>query len=306
MKLNLTKKQANALSKGKNINLKHADIGVGHFDANPDFERAIEKAYRNGKGIRLNGAGIMGQGIFGRKFDKGLKKVGIKKRVFKAALSLKPRINSAMEDGVQSLIKASSTHPELAPLIPVAIYGKNMASNYMEKPSSYQSNKGARVLARKSARDSMKEFSSYNESQGMASAPPMSGGKLDPFKKRNTFGSFNAVNGQSRSFAPEDSMAQSIRQKIDTARKTQAFVKPKPGQYHTLPYPTMEGSGIKGGRVNPYLPTNLLSKSGGSIAPTHKPKKVYTDSNLNTRHDQMGIDAESKFVARPYGRTFQR
>lgn len=319
MKVNLSKKQLNALAKGRNITLKHGDLGIGNFEVHPDMEKKLAQAYRLGKGIRMHGSGLVGEGIFGKKFDRGLKKAGIKKGVFTTARILKPAVNAGMDFGVNALTQAAMANPMLAPAVPAAIYAKNMTSNYMDTPTKYQSSKGAKSLAKKSAVDSMKDVTKFALKQGVqaynAPPAPVSGkGLNDPFKERSLKG-FNAVNGQNPSFAPENRLAQDMMKRVENMRKAQAYANKGKGKYHTLPYPTV-GSGIKTGRGirgrgienNPYIPTRLLSSlkgmksmTGGSIKPSSDSvgNKLFTDGAPNIRPEQVGFDFDSKFLPRP-------
>jgi hypothetical protein len=83
MKLDLNEKQRKALQKGKSIQLKHEQIGRGfNVNLHPMNEKKILKAYRGGKGVRvdLTGGEI---GMEGGKFsiNKSLKDIGIKRNV---------------------------------------------------------------------------------------------------------------------------------------------------------------------------------------------------------------------------------
>jgi hypothetical protein len=83
MKLDLNEKQRKALQKGKSIQLKHEQIGRGfNVNLHPMNEKKILKAYRGGRGVRvdLTGGEI---GMEGGKFslNRTMKDIGIKKKV---------------------------------------------------------------------------------------------------------------------------------------------------------------------------------------------------------------------------------
>lgn len=87
MKLDLSQKQIKDLSNGKTVQLKYAQIGKGQeCTLHPENIKKITKAYHAGKGVRLSLSGAelgqqLGSGVFGKAFDKKLKKIGIKKAV---------------------------------------------------------------------------------------------------------------------------------------------------------------------------------------------------------------------------------
>lgn len=102
MKLDLSQNQINALSKGKTVQLKHAQIGRGKdYSIHPENGKKLSKSYNAGKGARFKLSGpeiteLTGSGVFGKKFDRGLKKIGIKKAVFAAAQASKPFVQDAL------------------------------------------------------------------------------------------------------------------------------------------------------------------------------------------------------------------
>lgn len=69
-----------------------------------------------------------GKGIFGKKFDKALKKAGIKKLVYKAGDALKPMVKEGIEMGMAAL------GPEMAI---AGAPAKEMLFNFLDKPSDF-------------------------------------------------------------------------------------------------------------------------------------------------------------------------
>ena len=71
MKLDLTRKQINALKKGKQIQLQHNQIGSGvEIALAPDMHKKVESAFRRGVGTRISGGAL-----------DVLKSLGVKKEV---------------------------------------------------------------------------------------------------------------------------------------------------------------------------------------------------------------------------------
>lgn len=92
-----------------------------------------------------------GKGIFGKTFDKGLKKLGVKKSVFSAAKKIKPGVNAVIDNYSDALIR---THPELAPAVLLA---KHATKAYIDTPTKYQKKDGLKQLAKKSLKDTYDE-----------------------------------------------------------------------------------------------------------------------------------------------------
>jgi len=106
--------------------------------------KPIEKAFGRGKGHQLalspEEIEMNGEGIFGKAFDKVLKKVGIKKAVYKAGDKVKPIVKQAINKGAKAL---STYAPALRPAInPLA----DLTKDYLDRPTYYQKNKGQNAL----------------------------------------------------------------------------------------------------------------------------------------------------------------
>jgi hypothetical protein len=86
----------------------------------------------------LQNESLNGSGIFGKKFDRGLKKLIGKKTVkglYKVLdKEVKPLINKGLDMGVDVL---GTAQPELIPALEI---GKKMAKGYIDKPTAYQKN----------------------------------------------------------------------------------------------------------------------------------------------------------------------
>lgn len=83
---------------------------------------------------------MAGEGIFGKKFDRFLKKAGIKKAVYKIGDVLKPIAKKGIDMGLKAGSQALSEYaPELAPVLPeVTDKLSGLASDYMDHPGKYQ------------------------------------------------------------------------------------------------------------------------------------------------------------------------
>jgi hypothetical protein len=115
----------------------------------PEQYTQIEKAFLKNKGIQValsppeidaNRVVEGGAGIFGKRFDNALKKVGVKKAVYSAASAVKPLAMDLIDQGA---VAATMYAPQLAPVIGLA---SSAAKQYIDNPSSLQSKKGLRAL----------------------------------------------------------------------------------------------------------------------------------------------------------------
>ena len=103
----------------------------------PQKRMAMMKKFAMGKGVQLSldpeeimeSRGIEGSGIFGKKADKALKKVGIKKAVYKVGAALKPLADTAIKSAEAAAISYG---------VPPSIASKigDTATQYLADPKS--------------------------------------------------------------------------------------------------------------------------------------------------------------------------
>lgn len=156
----LSHAQAKRLMAGHSVQISHPQImgcGLDFSKLLKSNQRKIHQAYTKAKGVRiqLSPEEIQvqqqsGAGIFGKSFDKALKKVGVKKQVFSAAKTVQPVIKMAGNEGAKALVKAGL--PQFAAPLVVATAA---ADNYTKHPTQYQSKKGLKRLATDTAKDSL-------------------------------------------------------------------------------------------------------------------------------------------------------
>lgn len=117
----------------------------------PEQFDAIEKAFLKNKGVQMSlspeeieaNRSVEGSGIFGKKFDKALKKAGIKKAVYQMGSIAKPLVQQALDQGMSVV---SQMAPELAPALSKA---KMTAEQYLNDPKSLQGKKGIKELKKR-------------------------------------------------------------------------------------------------------------------------------------------------------------
>ena len=161
--------QLRKLRKGGKVRVKPPMEGCGFYSlvVEPSRYDAMSRTFRKGMGkeISLSPAeldanmAMEGEGIFGKKFDKFLSKVGIKKEVYAMGDKLKEPVKKAIraiaEKAPAALGAAGATlatavgAPELAPAAMAAgkflgtkakNYSKKHIEGYIDDPTSYQEN----------------------------------------------------------------------------------------------------------------------------------------------------------------------
>jgi hypothetical protein len=137
------------LQQGKVVQLANheiAGIGIDIERLDVPTQKKLAKAFHSGKGIRLqlNEREIHGTGLFGRKFDKLLKKGGVKKLVYKVGDAVKPAVNELLDQGITAL----ASNPSTMALAPIAMIGKD----YINDPNKYQGVKGKGIFGKRADR----------------------------------------------------------------------------------------------------------------------------------------------------------
>lgn len=149
-------KQISRLRNGHKVRVKPPMEGEGIcLIVDPQNYSQISRTFSRNKGteIQLTPSEIAqnkevapemeGQGIFGKKFDKALKKAGIKDLAYAIGDQAKPYVKAGLTAGLASGATALGTvQPELIPFLPGAVAGASyLASDYMDRPGYYQGRK---------------------------------------------------------------------------------------------------------------------------------------------------------------------
>jgi hypothetical protein len=156
-------KQLSRLRNGHKVRLT---TGEGCLVVHPDRYDTLSRTFMRGKGmsVQLSPEEIMsnkmeGEGIFGKKFDKFLSKIGIKKEVYAMGDKLKGPVKKAIRAIADKAPAALGTagaalatyvgQPQLAPLAMKAgqelgkkarNYSKKHIEGYIDDPTAYQKN----------------------------------------------------------------------------------------------------------------------------------------------------------------------
>lgn len=152
------------LSKLRNGHRVRVKKGTGfNVIVQPDTYHLVSRAFAKNKGIEIalspseleTNRGLSpeqhaelkeaqpemaGQGIFGKKFDKVLKKAGIKKLAYRLGDEYKPMAKAGITAGLASGATAlGAVQPELVPFLPAGVGAlSGLAYDYLDNPNKYQ------------------------------------------------------------------------------------------------------------------------------------------------------------------------
>lgn len=208
----------------------------------PDQYTQIEKAFLKNKGIQIGlssseidaNRSVEGSGIFGKKFDKALKKGGVKKFVYKAASALKPLAMEMIDKGAEA---ASMFAPELAPAIMAA---QSTAKQYLDDPKSLQGKKGLKELKRRAL-----------EVGAEAAAPLAAEYGIDVKEMRAMLESGSEVPMSKREMRAkgEDAVLGKLQQLVDSRRTRSAPAPASTDLYSQFDSDGILGNGMMGGMM---------------------------------------------------------
>jgi hypothetical protein len=162
IKIQISPKQMSKLRNGHKVRIKKPSIEGGGINllVSPENFSLVNRAFTRNKGSEIilspqeilanreQAPSMEGEGIFGKRFDKKAEEVlgkPMKKKVYQYA---KDVLNPLAKAGITAGLVAGSTAlgasnpalvPYLASAVPVASY---LAYDYLDNPSSYQSNSG--------------------------------------------------------------------------------------------------------------------------------------------------------------------
>lgn len=148
IKVKMSPKQISKIRNGHKVRVRPDMEGEGVcLIIKPETYDIVTRTFSRNKGLDIsldpeeimvnkeNAGQMQGQGIFGKKFDRGLKKlIGKKavKTIYGIAREALPLAKQAIQEGGVALAEYA---PELAPLVGP---GTKIASDYLENPSKYQ------------------------------------------------------------------------------------------------------------------------------------------------------------------------
>lgn len=172
-------KQLSRLRNGHKVRLAKPIEGEGmNLLVDPSKFNSITRCFDKGKGVMVqlspeeisSNMSIGGEGIFGRKFDRFLKKVGIKKAVYKVADVAKPVVKEAIKEG----LKVAPIPEKYKPMVEA---GADMLTKYIDDPEKYQSKEGVGRLLAVGAETAAKGYVKQGVKGLKASPAPAPAGK---------------------------------------------------------------------------------------------------------------------------------
>lgn len=243
---------------------------------------AINKAFTKNKGVQLAlspaeveaNRTVEGEGIFGKKVDKALKKAGVKKVVYKMGAVVKPLVDDAIDMGAMA---AKTYAPQLAPAIEAA---QATAKQYLDKPQSLQGKKG------------VKELKSRALKAGMDAAAPIAaaqGVDVKELKAMMESGSKMPMSKGEIMKKGEDAVLSKLQSIVDKRRAASA---PSPAELGI-------GSGfkmVKGGKMCPMCSGMGLyagSASGRGVASIGAPVRETSKKFVNLSKKLMGGEIQA-------------
>jgi len=163
-------KQMSKMRNGHKVRVKPPMEGSGvNLIVHPENYNLLARAFKKGKGAEIVltppeivankelAPQMQGNGIFGKKFDRAVKKVvgsTAQKAIYSGAKQLLPVAQSALTAGLTAGATAlGGLQPELIPfLIPATAGLSALGSDYLANPSKYQSKKNLSSLAQEYAK----------------------------------------------------------------------------------------------------------------------------------------------------------
>jgi hypothetical protein len=153
----------------------------------PNTYNLVSRAFAKGSGIQIrlspeeihanreHSHKMEGTGIFGKKFDKALKKAGIKKVAYQVGDVAKPMVKKALNEAIDTGAEALTTYaPELAPVMPILTsQAKKHTGKFLDKPSAYTGEGFSGIKLRKSIhnlQEAGRDFADANDLHSRLSA----------------------------------------------------------------------------------------------------------------------------------------
>lgn len=251
-------KQLSKLRNGHRVRVKPAMEGKGVcVVVNPENYDLITRTFSRNKGLEISlspeeilanqnaSTEMEGKGIFGKKFDRGLRKLIGKKaqrELYGTAREFLPLAQAGLTAGLTTAGTAlGAIQPELIPFIPAGVAGLSaLGSDYLANPSSYQSNAGG-SRARK-ARDIAGRMIQDRALQEINTATGANLGALDRASIQSAI--------TNKALAELNKSAVQQKQSLD--------------QYYGNMFDGIEGNGLYAGR-GLGLGMRKMSRSGGAV-----------------------------------------
>lgn len=209
---------------------------------------SINRAFMKDKGVQISlspaeveaNRTVEGEGIFGKKFDKALKKAGVKKIAYKMGAVVKPLVDEAIDKGAMA---ATIFAPQLAPAIEAA---QATAKQYLDKPQSLQGKKGVAELKKRALKAGLDVAAPLAAAQGF---------DINELKSMMESGSNVPMSKREMMAKGEDAILSKLQEMVDKRRTTKSA--PSTDLYSQFDTDGIIGNGmkrhkmVKGGKMCP-------------------------------------------------------
>lgn len=280
--LHLSAKQAKALLEGKSTNVPHrqmgADKGSEVVMLHPQTARKMLTAFKKGKGMRLTLSPVeahhtemAGKGIFGKQFDRFVKKsIGKKatKQLYGVAEKVgKPLLNKAIDAGAMAL---EAYAPGASPAI---LAGKRALKGYIDRPSEYQKNP-SKALEEDVNLQGMAEDYAKDQINSYLGAPIVGSGRKGSAEMRERMAMLRAMRGKKGKGATMSApFQQALRHNFSGLALNNVSNENKPiGSYRTNPAVKRPSSEMtlspyqnpSSPAMNPFIPRTYTQEGGAT------------------------------------------
>jgi hypothetical protein len=236
---------------------------------------AINHAFLKNKGVQIAlspaevdaNKSVEGMGIFGKKFDKALKKAGVKKVVYKMGAVVKPLVDEAIDKGAMA---ATMFAPQLAPAIEAA---QATAKQYLDKPQSLQGKKGVAELKKRALKAGLDVAAPLAAAQGV---------DINELKTMMESGSQMPMSKREMMAKGEDAVLSKLQSMVDKRRASSA----------PTPYDIMDTDGIIGNGMR-----GKMMAKGGKCCPMCSGSGLYAGAASGRGFLGPARDTGKKFVA---------
>lgn len=188
----------------------------------------IERAFLKNKGLNVmlsapeveanTVAEIGGEGIFGKRADKAMKKAGVKKFIYKTGAALKPLAMEAI-DAAGAAATAYGVPPSV-----VALATKE-TKGYIDRPEDYQTKKGQNALLKRTGKVALEVGSPYLAEAGIDVQQVKDAAKLARDMKKASKSGGPAISSESLKGDAEEAFLSTLQAYMD---KRAASAAPRP------------------------------------------------------------------------------
>jgi len=220
----------------------------------------IERAFVKSKGMNVTlstpeveantVAEIGGEGIFGKRADKAMKKAGVKKLIYKTGAALKPLAMEAI-DAASAAAAAYGVPPSV-----IALATKE-TKGYIDRPEDYQTKKGQNALLKRTGKVAMEVGSPYLAESGIDVQQVKDAAKLAREIKKASKSGAPAVSSASLKADTEDAFLSTLQAYMDQRAAKSAPVR------STNPLDLVDEDGIIGNGLIQDIRKSLRKGIGG-------------------------------------------